>query len=47
MNATIKTFLGLYFNRLMLIYNKITLHYLEKRKEKQGKERVALEFGGY
>jgi hypothetical protein len=27
--------------------NKITLHYLGKRKEKQGKERVTHEFGEY
>jgi hypothetical protein len=36
-----------HFTRLMPIYNKITLHYLEKREEKQGKERVTPKFGGY
>jgi hypothetical protein len=36
-----------HFTRLMPIYNKITFHYLEKREEKQGKERVTSEFGGY
>jgi hypothetical protein len=29
------------------IYNKITVHYLEKREEKQVKKRVTLEFGEY
>jgi hypothetical protein len=31
----------------MPIYNKLTLHYLEKREGKQRKERVTPEFGGY
>jgi hypothetical protein len=48
MNATIKVPLRSYFTRLMHRYkNKITLHYLGKRKEKQGKERVTPEFDGY
>jgi hypothetical protein len=35
MNATIKDSLGFYFTTLKTyIYNKITLHYLEKKKEK-------------
>jgi hypothetical protein len=46
MNATIEASLGFYFTMLKTyIYNKITLHYLEE--EKQVKERVTLEFGGY
>jgi hypothetical protein len=36
-----------HFTRLKPIYNKLTLHYLGKREEKQGKERVTPEFGGY
>jgi hypothetical protein len=40
-------FLGFYFTRLIPILDKITLHYLGKRKEKQGKERITPEFGGY
>jgi hypothetical protein len=47
MNATTKASLGFYFTTLKLIYNKITLHYLEKRNEKQEKERVTPEFSGY
>ena len=43
MNTTIKTTIGFYFTRFMPIYI-ITFHYLEKRKEKQGKERVTPEF---
>jgi hypothetical protein len=31
----------------MPIYNKLTLHYLGKREEEQGKERITPEFGGY
>jgi hypothetical protein len=38
MNATIETYLGFYFTMqktyiYIYIYNKITLHYLEKREE--------------
>jgi hypothetical protein len=36
-----------HFTRLTPIYNKLTLHYLEKREEKQEKERVTPKFGGY
>jgi hypothetical protein len=36
-----------HFTRLTPIYNKIILHYLEKREEKQGNERVTPEFCGY
>jgi hypothetical protein len=38
MNATTKAPLGLTSLGLRQ-YNKITLHYLEKREEKQGKEK--------
>jgi hypothetical protein len=34
-----------YYAKNLYIYNKITLHYLEEKK--QVKERVTLEFGGY
>jgi hypothetical protein len=47
MKCSIQIFSRVQFSRLTLIYNKITLHYLEKRKEKQGKERVTHEFGEY
>jgi hypothetical protein len=48
MNVTIKASLGFNFTKLRTyIYNKITLHYLGKREEKQVKERVTPEFGGY
>jgi hypothetical protein len=48
MNAAIKASLGFYFTTLKLIYiyNEITLHYLEKREEKQVK-RVTPEFGRF
>jgi hypothetical protein len=36
-----------HFTRFTGIYNKITLHYLEKRIDRQGKERVTPEFGRY
>jgi hypothetical protein len=36
-----------HFTRLMSIYNKLTLHYLEKRERTQRKERITPEFGGY
>jgi hypothetical protein len=39
-----QSFSRVHFTRLTPIYNKITLHYLEKRKEKQGKERLTPEF---
>jgi hypothetical protein len=32
---------------LLIDINKIALHYLGKRKEKQGKERVTPKFGEY
>jgi hypothetical protein len=47
MNATIKASLEFYFTTLKTyihIYNKINVHYLEK---KQVKKRVTPEFGGY
>jgi hypothetical protein len=48
MNTAIEVSLGFYFTTLKTyIYNKINLHYLEKIKEKQGKERVTPEFSGY
>jgi hypothetical protein len=36
-------------NSYIYIYNKVNVHYLEtkKREEKQVKERVTPEFGGY
>jgi hypothetical protein len=45
MNATIKATLGFYFTSFTPIYNNSLL--LEKRKEKQGKERITPEFGRY
>jgi hypothetical protein len=49
MNATIKASPGFYFTTLKTyIYNKITIHYLEEKKEeKQVKKRVTPEFGEY
>jgi hypothetical protein len=47
-DTTIKTPLGSYFTMLKtdILYNKTTLQY-SRKKEKQVKERVTLEFGGY
>jgi hypothetical protein len=48
MNATIKVPLRFYFTRLTPGHKiKIILHYLGKRKEKQGNERVTPEFDEY
>jgi hypothetical protein len=53
MNATIKAFLGFYFTTLKtyiyiyMLYNKLTLHYLEKREEKAVKQRVTPKFCEY
>jgi hypothetical protein len=48
MNATIKVPLRFYFTRLTPRHKiKITLHYLGKRKEKEGNERVTPEFDEY
>jgi hypothetical protein len=47
MKCRTQSFSRVQFSRLTLIYNKITLHFFRKRKEKQGKERVTPEFGGY
>jgi hypothetical protein len=45
--ATIMTLLGFILLSLQLYKTKITLHYLGKRIEKQGKERVTTKFGEY
>jgi hypothetical protein len=54
MNATIKASLGFYFTMLKnlyiyiyLLYNILTLHYLEKKRRKAVRERVTPEFGEY
>jgi hypothetical protein len=52
MNATIKASLGFYFTTLKnlyiyILYNILTLHYLEKKRRKAVRERVTPEFGEY
>jgi hypothetical protein len=42
-----RTFSRVLFYYAKNIYNEITIHYLEKREEKQAKKRVTPELGGY